>query len=170
MVTGIDSNGVPNRGSFLRPGVSGWYNYSDRSFKENFEPVGGRDLLDRLARVPVLAWNYKSQDPAIRQIGPLAQEFNDAFGVGGTGQGGAKKFINSMDADGVALAGVQALYQINQEQAEQIQALQDRLARMEKGGTGDLTAGQTISYLPWAAMALMAFKLGWTLRSRRITK
>ena len=49
-------------------------------------------------------WNLKSQDPAIRHIGPMAQDFYAAFNVGED-----DKHINSVDADGVALAAIQGL-------------------------------------------------------------
>jgi hypothetical protein len=103
-----------------------WNSVSDRNAKENFAAVDGRALLDRLAGVPVTTWNYKSQDAAIRHMGPVAQDFYAAFGVGED-----DKHIATIDADGVALAASQALYALAQEQAGRIAALQAQNAALE---------------------------------------
>ncbi len=98
-------------GAYLDPGGGSWNNMSARSRKENFAAVDGAALLDRLGEIDITTWNYKSQAPSIRHIGPMADDFNGLVaGLGGEGQG----FINSLDADGVALAAVQALYAQNQ--------------------------------------------------------
>ena len=55
-------------------------------------------------------WNYKSQGPSIRHIGPMAQDFYRAFGVGES-----NRHITTIDADGVTLAAVQALCKRNLE-------------------------------------------------------
>ena len=79
-------------------------------------------------------WRYNSQDATIRHIGPMAQDFKAAFGVGETDTG-----ITTIDADGVALAAIQGLNQKAEEQAAQlrakeakIQALEERLTALEK--------------------------------------
>jgi trimeric autotransporter adhesin len=46
------------------------------------------------------------QDAGIRHLGPMAQDFKAAFGLGETDTG-----ITSVDADGVALAAIQGLNQ-----------------------------------------------------------
>ena len=71
---------------------------SDRNAKENFKPVNARDVLAKVARLPITEWQYKTQDDA-RHIGPMAQDFREAFGTGRD-----DKHITSVDADGVALA------------------------------------------------------------------
>ena len=54
--------------------------------------------------MPVEEWNYKAQEDSIRHIGPMAEDFRAAFGVGDfVGR------ITSTDADGVALAAIQGL-------------------------------------------------------------
>jgi len=60
--------------------------------------------------VPITDWNLVSQDPKIRHLGPMAQDFFAAFGLGES-----DRFISSSDADGVALAAIQGLHQIVQE-------------------------------------------------------
>jgi hypothetical protein len=61
-------------------------------------------VLTRIAAMPVTEWSYKAQDAAIRHIGPTAQDFHAAFGLGED-----PLRIGTLDADGVALAGVKAL-------------------------------------------------------------
>jgi hypothetical protein len=91
-------------GVALAASGSSWAALSDVNAKENFADVDGDDLLERLARVPVRSWNYKAQGTAIRHMGPTAQDFRAAFGLGDF-----PLRINTIDADGVALAGVKAL-------------------------------------------------------------
>lgn len=85
-------------------GGSGWSAISDVNRKANFKIVDGEDLLQRVQRVPVSTWNYKAQDPTIRHLGPMAQDLFAAFQIGES-----NLMINSIDIDGVNLAGVQAL-------------------------------------------------------------
>ena len=103
-----------------------WTNASDRDAKANFTLVNGQEVLACLAEIPVTTWNYKSQNPSIRHIGPMAQDFYAAFGVGED-----DTHISTLDADGVALAAIQGLYQLVQEQAAQIADLEARLAALE---------------------------------------
>ncbi len=110
----------------LASGGGSWSNLSDRAAKENFAPVDGRDILDRLAAVPIQTWNYRSQDPAIRHIGPVAQDFYAAFGVGED-----DTHITTVDADGVALAAIQGLYEVVQEKDARIAELEGRVAALE---------------------------------------
>jgi len=113
-VTAIDSAGNPSAGVRLPQGSGSWESLSDRSAKENVAPVDGREILPQLAAIPISTWNYKTQDPSIRHIGPMAQDFR-AFGVGED-----DKYISMIDASGVALAAAQGLYELDQEQAQQI--------------------------------------------------
>jgi len=91
-------------GVTLAPNGSSWASLSDANAKENFRDVNGEDVLRKLAQIPVREWNYKAQDAAIRHMGPTAQDFRAAFGLGDFALR-----INTIDADGVALAGVKAL-------------------------------------------------------------
>jgi hypothetical protein len=64
-------------------------------------------------------WSYKLDKGSIRHIGPMAQDFSAAFGFGSD-----NRSITTLDADGVALAAIQALY-------EEVQELRKRLAALE---------------------------------------
>jgi len=124
-VSGIDGAGAPTAGVTLAAGGNAWAAISDRSVKANFTAVDGQDVLERLASVPVETWNLKSQDESIRHIGPMAQDFYAAFGVGED-----DKHITTVDADGVALAAIQGLYQLSQQQTDRIQALEEENASL----------------------------------------
>jgi len=97
--------------------------------------VDGEDLLARLRGVPVSTWNYKAQDASVRHMGPMAQDFYAAFGVGED-----SLRINTVDIDGVALAGVQALEARTRALAEENAALRARLDRLDGGGPGPIEA------------------------------
>ena len=88
----------------LAPNASAWSTLSDVNSKENFRDLETDDVLTRIARMPVREWNYKAQGAAIRHMGPTAQDFHAAFGLGEDALR-----ISTLDADGVALAGVRAL-------------------------------------------------------------
>jgi hypothetical protein len=60
-------------------------------------------------------------------IGPTAQDFYAAFKLGDS-----NKTINTADAQGVALAAIQGLYEENQELKQQLGILAARLHALEK--------------------------------------
>ena len=99
---------------------------SDLNAKENFAPIDRHEILTRLANVSVESWNYKFQSPAIRHIGPMAQDFAAAFGVGED-----DKHIGMVDAFGVAIASIQALYEMVQEKEAKIIVLEQRLKELQ---------------------------------------
>lgn len=115
-----------NSGAALPPGSGSWATWSDRQAKANFAPVNGGKILDRLSDIPIQTWNYQTQDSSIRHIGPTAQDFYTAFGVGED-----DRHISTVDADGVALAALQGLHQLTQEQAAQLAVQQQQIAALE---------------------------------------
>lgn len=98
---------------------------SDRNAKENFTAVDPASVLDRVMALPISEWNYK-QDPESRHLGPMAQDFHAAFGVGPD-----DKHIATVDADGVALAAIQGLNRKVEEQARSLKAREEQIARLE---------------------------------------
>ena len=126
-VTGLGADGKPLIGVRLAPGSGSWETLSDRNAKTSILPVDGRQVLDALMRVPISTWRYRGQSSAVRHIGPMAQNFYAAFGMGEDEQ-----YIGTVDADGVALASIQGLYQVMQEKDAQIVALEQQNAKQEK--------------------------------------
>ena len=115
-------------GVLLAPGGGSWSAVSDRDSKENVEPVDGRAILERLLSMPLSTWNYKAQDDSIRHMGPMAQDFHAAFGLGVS-----DKLIDTIDPDGVALAAIQGLNTELQERlAEKDAEIADLHARLER--------------------------------------
>src|SRR5439155_940659 len=74
-------------GVSLQPGATAWSVASDRNLKENVAQVDAEGVLGRLASLPISTWNLKQQDASIRHMGPMAQDFRAAFGLGETALG-----------------------------------------------------------------------------------
>ncbi len=158
-------------GCNLSAGGGTWNCTSDRNAKANFAPVDGVAILNALAGIPIETWNYHTQDAAIRHMGPMAQEWYAAFGLG---EGDTT--ISAVDADGVALAAIQGLYAVVQEKETRIAALEEtvanqqaefnaRLRALESAGAPATSGyGQLLGLLLGGGMCLGAFALG---RSQR---
>ena len=99
---------------------------SDANAKENWASVDGRDVLARLADVPITTWNYSADDDEVRHMGPMAQDFYAAFGLGRD-----ERHIAPLDTNGVALAAAQELYRLVQAQDAQIARLEQQSADLE---------------------------------------
>jgi hypothetical protein len=93
---------------------------SDRDAKRDIAPVDREQILERLARLPIATWSYKSDAQRTRHIGPMAQDFKLSFDVGST-----DKAIFPLDESGVAFAAIQAL-------DEKVRRLADENARLKK--------------------------------------
>ena len=113
-------------GVVVAPGGNTWSSTSDRNVKENFKPVDVRAVLARLVATPVTEWNLITQDPAIRHIGPMAQDFHASFGVGED-----DRHIAGTDADGVVFAAIQGLHEVVKEKDARITELEKRLSGLE---------------------------------------
>lgn len=129
--TAVNGSGDGTAGMYMSPGGSGWNAVSDRNAKTNFATVDTREILNRVAAMPVMTWNYKSQDGSVRHIGPMAQDFNAAFETGDSDKTGEKKYINSVDADGVALAAIKGLNEVVVEKETRIQELEKDVAELK---------------------------------------
>lgn len=89
-------------GAYVTAGGT-WTNASDVALKHQFTPVSYSGILDSITNLPVTAWEYLSE-PGVSHIGPTAQDFKQAFNVGGSDKG-----ISTVDAIGVLMAAVKAL-------------------------------------------------------------
>lgn len=122
--------GPPGSGGCTLTSGSGWACASDRELKENIQPADTRELLNRIASLPVSTWNMKGAT-GIRQIGPMAQDFRAAFGFGAD-----DKTITTTDAQGVAFAAIQGLYHLFKdsmaEKESQIARQDERIRALEK--------------------------------------
>jgi hypothetical protein len=108
---------------------------SDRNLKANFGSVDPADMLDRVRELPIATWNYTADDPAVRHIGPMAQDFAALFGVGED-----DRHIHPLDGQGVALAAIQGLVARIEELHEENSRLAARVARLETATWSSLLA------------------------------
>jgi hypothetical protein len=100
---------------------------SSRDLKTAFDTLDPREALDRVTALPVSLWSYKSDGTAVRHLGPMAEDFHRAFGLGTD-----DKHIAPSDQSGVALLALQGLNQVVQEKDRTIAELADRVAALEK--------------------------------------
>ena len=91
---------------------------SDRNRKTDIVPIDPAAVLDKVTALPLATWRYK--DDTVTHLGPMAQDFFAAFHLGADETG-----IASVDADGVALAAIQAL-------KKQLDAKDARIAQLEQ--------------------------------------
>jgi hypothetical protein len=109
LIKGLSGNGnmvfeVKNNGDLTCHNLT---QTSDRNAKENFQPLDFQQVLAQVASLPLSKWNYKTDHQDVQHIGPMAQDFQAAFGLNGQDD----KHISVIDEGGVALAVIQALNQ-----------------------------------------------------------
>lgn len=107
---------------------------SSRELKTAIAPLDQAAVLERVAGLPISEWRYKSEAETARHVGPMAEDFASAFELTGDG-----RTISMVDANGVALASIQALYAKVREKDADIEglrkanlALMARLAAIEE--------------------------------------
>lgn len=93
---------------------------SSRDLKERFVPVDGVEILRRVVAMPLTQWSAKN-DPEVRHIGPVAEDWWESFGLGSD-----DKHVSMTDLGGVALAAIKGLHQEVAERDSLIAELQRR--------------------------------------------
>ncbi|MBP7779085.1 MAG: tail fiber domain-containing protein [Acidobacteria bacterium] len=121
------SNAAATLGVRLAPNGAQWLALSDVRTKHRFRTLDGDEILAKIAAMPVTEWSYTAQEAGIRHIGPTAQDFHAAFGLGED-----PLRIGTLDADGVALAGVRALEARSRTLRDDQDALGRRVAALEQ--------------------------------------
>src|ERR1700680_2954704 len=98
--------------------------------------VGFPPVFSQTWRIFLLP-HYNAQSPSIRHMGAIAQDFRSACGLGED-----EKHVSAVDADGVTLAAIQALYRLTQVKDGEIrdlqqivEQLQSRLLNLEQRAT-----------------------------------
>ena len=129
-------------GARLAAGSGTWASVSDRKMKRDAKAVDTKRILEKLVKIPINTWSYKSEG-GVTHMGPMAQDLFAAFHLGDS-----DKSICTVDGDGIAMAAIQGLYQLTQERdaaAEEkvkelegevsaLQALLDDLLGEQEGG------------------------------------
>lgn len=98
---------------------------SSRTIKTAIAPVDAKDVLSRVAALPLAEWQYKT-DLGVRHLGPMAEDFRQAFGLGADDQ-----HLAPGDAAGVALVAIQGLQQELTAKDQEIATLKQRLQALE---------------------------------------
>jgi hypothetical protein len=107
--------GTPTPGSSLAVAGS-LAQQIDPAALQAVQAVDSAQLLASLTKLPLNSWAYNA-DPSLRHLGPTAQDFNAAFGLG------AKDgYVAPADLSGVALAASKALAVSDQAQTKALQA------------------------------------------------
>jgi len=136
-------------GVTLGMGSGSWSTLSDSTKKEHFRSIDGETVLTQIAQMPVPSWNYKTQPDSIRHMGPMAQDFYTAFGLGSS-----NKRISTVDIDGVNMRAIQALETRTRMLQQKNEALETRVAKLEQ-------QNQQTASLPWSAtVALLTLLIG----------
>jgi len=117
--TRIFTNAAATVGVRLLPGSNAWSIASDRALKVDFHDIDKQAVLAKVQQLSIQNWKLKDEVGNVRHVGPVAQDFQAAFGLGSD-----ELSIHTGDADGVALVAIQALAEQNQVLKQQVEELQ----------------------------------------------
>jgi hypothetical protein len=139
--TAIGANAVVNASNKIRLGNTdvtviegqvGFTASSDATKKENFQPVDGEAVLNKIQGLALSSWNFIGHNPKqFRHYGPMAQEFFAAFGRDALGTIGTPTTITSTDIEGILMIAVQALEKRTAEQREALETLKAENAALK---------------------------------------
>ncbi len=118
---GMWTNKAQTTGCRILAGGGSWICTSSRDEKTDFTEVDPQAILERVLGMPITEWRYRGEASGLRHVGPMAQDFHAAFGLGPDDQS-----IGVLDASGIALAAIQGL------NAKLEQGLRDRDAAIAR--------------------------------------
>lgn len=95
---------------------------SDRNLKSGFWDVDGEDVLRKLAGIPVTRWRFTGEAAGVTHVGPMAQDFFAAFGLGDS-----DRMIGYTDINGINMRAIQAL----EARTRDLDAARDRIRELE---------------------------------------
>ncbi|TVR49621.1 MAG: hypothetical protein EA425_11780 [Puniceicoccaceae bacterium] len=147
----VSNSSATPAGVELKAGAGSWSNLSDRNAKHHFTAVDVEAILTKVAGMEIFEWSYREAAAGVRHLGPTAQDFHAAFGLGTD-----DRTIATVDLAGVALAAIQALEQRThalevenaalrrqlEDRRDAASGLEERLARLEARLPGIETAAQ----------------------------
>jgi hypothetical protein len=93
--------------------------------------VDSEDLLAKIAGIPIQSWSYINEGAHVRHLGPTAQDFHAAFGLGS-----GDTTIGTVDIAGVNMLAVQALENRTRDlrdESHRVQTLERRVQQLEEG-------------------------------------
>lgn len=98
---------------------------SSRAIKKAIEPVDGRQVLQKVASLPISRWSYESEGAKVKHMGPMAEDFYSAFALGHDSS------ISTLDTSGVALAAIQALNDMLRDKDQELEELRGSITELE---------------------------------------
>jgi hypothetical protein len=104
-----------------------WASLSDRDAKENLVELDPREILAKVAALPVYEYNYRGTPPGLKCRGPVAQDWHALF----PSPAKDPRRIDTMDLDGITLAAVRGLEALAREQGALLAAALERIAGLE---------------------------------------
>jgi len=128
-VTSADNSNT----TYISSTSAGWTTTSTRAAKTNVDPVDTREALAGVEEMEISTWEYKDEDgdgQGERHIGPMAEEFHEAFDVGDSDE-----HINSINADGVMFAAIQGLSERVDDARAEIAGRDERINELEDENT-----------------------------------
>lgn len=99
------------------------------------ESVNGFRVLEAALALPVSTWRYHWDPAGVRHLGPMAQDWWRAFGIGQD-----DRTICCTDTNGVAIVCIQALHRLLEETRQETAALRQRLEQLDQRTTKENTA------------------------------
>ena len=127
---GVVSTSIPSSliGASVSYNSDGSKRYlSDHAIKESFEEVNVQQVLEKVAALPITTWKYTDDPNSVRHLGPMAQDFAAAFGLGDS-----DRSIQIVDANGVTFAAIQGLYQMLIQKSAEIAVLHQELTSLKQ--------------------------------------
>ncbi|GAA3372897.1 tail fiber domain-containing protein [Streptomyces racemochromogenes] len=94
----------------------------------------GFAVLETLATLPVSSWRYTWDPEHVRHLGPMAQDWHAAFGLGDTDTA-----IDFIDSNGITIVAIQALHQLVTDLQQEITQLRSQLAALPQNTTAPFT-------------------------------
>lgn len=125
----VGTNTSNGNGAYLTAGGT-WTNTSSRSFKNNFQELDGSEVVEKIMNMAVTGWNYRDTDE--KHIGPVAEDFYDAFECGTGNIDEDRMYIAASDMAGVGLIAIKELVKQNNELRLQLEELKKRTEYLEK--------------------------------------
>ncbi len=134
---------------------------SSRLIKRDIRPLGGTDAIAVLRALRPSRYFYNMDESGDEHLGFIAEDVPDLVASKN------RKDVSPMNIVAVLTKVIQDLEQQNRMQAQQIARLDDRIARLERGG-GVALSSVTSTGAPWIGLsALAAAALVLVARRRR---
>ena len=110
---------------------------SDRNVKKYITDISAAEILAKVAKLPIHEWTYIADDDGARHVGPMAQDFMAAFGLGKS-----DKHIAFSDSSGVALAAIKGLHEMVEKKDAELAELRSKTAELDalRAKTSELEA------------------------------